>query len=489
MYIKSLKITNFKTLKDFSIQFNKGFNLIIGKNNTGKSNILEALDKIISDRCSFSYNDLSKIDNASQQSPEFDLEVSDKVFKKKNNIWKINGHDKNVEQFKKVLSNIKMIYIDIQKEYSNLIQTVIEDYKGLSDVEKQIFDTQVNIDFNEVMGQGNNVYVKDDSIYVIDEYADVSTIENKSSGVQRVALILFIITLFKVKKKSDKYILLIDEPEGNLHVRSQRKMHKLLLDFSKNHQVIISSHSTIFMQDIDNNSINYIDRDKRRGSFTDNNNLGGDNFRKIRDTLGLQISDTLFLNRNIVAVEGEIDVIIHKYIYNRLNPYNEKYTFFTIEGADRAIQNIITLKQVLNREIIIILDNDAKGEKIKKQIENQDFVKGSRVLFQPIEGEGELEDLFPKEFMIKTIKEYVEKHEHIINKTLGDKATIAVDEYKERLENYNSFSEIENIIDDKKSFQIKSKIFANYIIRKLGKLPDDEFESVAKSFGNLYRGF
>src|SRR5690349_21296397 len=44
MYIKNLSIQNFRSLKAISLQGCAGLNVVIGKNNSGKSNILGAID-------------------------------------------------------------------------------------------------------------------------------------------------------------------------------------------------------------------------------------------------------------------------------------------------------------------------------------------------------------------------------------------------------------------------------------------------------------
>lgn len=43
MNIVSMKIKNFKTFGDVTIDFNKSFNVLIGKNNIGKTTIIEAM--------------------------------------------------------------------------------------------------------------------------------------------------------------------------------------------------------------------------------------------------------------------------------------------------------------------------------------------------------------------------------------------------------------------------------------------------------------
>ena len=47
MYIKEIKISNFRNFKDASVPFHEGVNVIIGDNNTGKSNLLRAIGLVL----------------------------------------------------------------------------------------------------------------------------------------------------------------------------------------------------------------------------------------------------------------------------------------------------------------------------------------------------------------------------------------------------------------------------------------------------------
>ena len=49
MYLKELRIQNFRGLSDFSIIFEKDMNVLIGENNTGKSTIIDAV-KLLAER-------------------------------------------------------------------------------------------------------------------------------------------------------------------------------------------------------------------------------------------------------------------------------------------------------------------------------------------------------------------------------------------------------------------------------------------------------
>ena len=49
MYISSIKIKNFRNFDNIDIDFHEGVNVLIGHNNSGKSNLLRALSLIFDD--------------------------------------------------------------------------------------------------------------------------------------------------------------------------------------------------------------------------------------------------------------------------------------------------------------------------------------------------------------------------------------------------------------------------------------------------------
>lgn len=56
MYISNVKIRNFRSLKSVDIEFHPGKNVIVGKNNSGKSNIIKALDVVLGEKYPTYYN-------------------------------------------------------------------------------------------------------------------------------------------------------------------------------------------------------------------------------------------------------------------------------------------------------------------------------------------------------------------------------------------------------------------------------------------------
>lgn len=59
MKISKIEIENFRLLKNFSLDLEEQLSLIIGKNNTGKTSILSALDKFLNEKGKFSYDDFN----------------------------------------------------------------------------------------------------------------------------------------------------------------------------------------------------------------------------------------------------------------------------------------------------------------------------------------------------------------------------------------------------------------------------------------------
>ena len=47
MFIRTIEVSNYRTLENFSINFNGYYTAISGKNNAGKSNVLRAIKTIV----------------------------------------------------------------------------------------------------------------------------------------------------------------------------------------------------------------------------------------------------------------------------------------------------------------------------------------------------------------------------------------------------------------------------------------------------------
>lgn len=75
MYISKLIIKNYKSIKDETFIFNKGINVLVGKNNAGKSNIVSALNEVLGDK----YNTTSYEDKIFYSNGQDELERKFKI--------------------------------------------------------------------------------------------------------------------------------------------------------------------------------------------------------------------------------------------------------------------------------------------------------------------------------------------------------------------------------------------------------------------------
>ncbi len=59
MFIKKIKIKNYRNFNDFEMEFNDGLNVIIGANNSGKTGLIRAI-RLLSSPSDININDFNK---------------------------------------------------------------------------------------------------------------------------------------------------------------------------------------------------------------------------------------------------------------------------------------------------------------------------------------------------------------------------------------------------------------------------------------------
>lgn len=132
MYISKLIIRNYKSIKNETFIFNKGINVLVGKNNAGKSNIVSALNEILGDK----YNTTS---------------YEDKIFYSNEKV----GYEKNF----KIIAEID--------EINNL------DYSLLGNIKKSTGLIDISNYFNENEEDFDNEWVIDDDDELKEKHPDL----------------------------------------------------------------------------------------------------------------------------------------------------------------------------------------------------------------------------------------------------------------------------------------------------------------------------
>ncbi len=269
-YITKIKINWFGHLSfEGTAQLTKGVNVLLGKNGSGKTSILNMIsgiprqkkpdvalkqDDVINNDDSYFVrltvntgtddNDHIDFPKSNQQWQNAQIIPTEKIRyvtsnrSVKNemsvsNFFKVQGYDIpdpgaeiNVsDEFNKAIISEM---IDVVKEVrgGNITDEIEEAYrKGLVDFEKDI-----RIDFD-----------RDNPVYFVDHKEREVGILNLSAGEREY--LYFYAYLRRIRADENK-IILIDEPELHLHGNQIRRLCELIADLGQHNQVIIATHSS-----------------------------------------------------------------------------------------------------------------------------------------------------------------------------------------------------------------------------------------------------
>jgi predicted ATP-dependent endonuclease of OLD family len=144
IYLKGLKIDNYKSLKDSTIELQKGLNIIIGKNGVGKSNLLDFINRFVGwNPLTFPFRSLNT---------NFSISIAYELNNEKNVI------SYNIERSKREerLRNQEQLYnyeLTLNKQIND--QSVIDNKKikfnDLAGFGTVIKEDKLNAEFNEIL--------------------------------------------------------------------------------------------------------------------------------------------------------------------------------------------------------------------------------------------------------------------------------------------------------------------------------------------------
>ncbi|RZK04647.1 MAG: DUF2813 domain-containing protein [Flavobacterium sp.] len=112
MYISNLFIKNFRSFKESTIEFSKGKNVIVGKNNCGKSNIVKALDILVGEKfptyVAVTDNDFYCHEEPDPETGEIREVLEENIFLEAT----LEGRDINRELVSSIIKNVAFSQID-----------------------------------------------------------------------------------------------------------------------------------------------------------------------------------------------------------------------------------------------------------------------------------------------------------------------------------------------------------------------------------------
>ncbi len=163
-------------------------------------------------------------------------------------------------------------------------------------------------------------------------------------------------------------VIVIDEPELSLHPALQRKLSKVLLDYSRNRQIIISTHSPFFIDWTSLINGGKLARTTKLNGAIKINNLKNETIQSLKPLFrdlnnphifGLNANEVFFLEDNVILTEGQEDVIFLKRIIEIIGLEVKGSFFGWGVGGATNLEKILTLMNDLGfRNIATILDRN-----------------------------------------------------------------------------------------------------------------------------------
>lgn len=236
----------------------------------------------------------------------------------------------------------------------------------------------------------------------IDDGTDTD-FEQKGDGIKSlVAIGLMSAGSTSTRPQPQDLLLAIEEPEAYLHPKAIRQVARVVRSMARDHQVIITTHSPLFVE---------------RGSVASNIIVRAStkqiaparDIREIRDALGVEVEDNLQRARCAIVVEGETDVALIKALTEHFAPplydaINEGViSMVPLHGVNNLRYHLHILQEFIV-EVAVILDNDEAGKTlIDEAIERGALDPANAFLWNALaQDESEAEDLlnphwyFPK---------------------------------------------------------------------------------------------
>lgn len=285
MWVSSLQLTNVRGFQNSgSIPFSKGINILVGRNNSGKSTILKAL-YLLQNSSSLTREDITIKDNASESLVNICFqEPEHQYIKSANNPNQIIDFNLYKKQISFNIKNNNLGLIELQSNHtlptlSFFVIPPIEPnnfiYPYLSNRKTYQYSRNVSeSDTIQVSGNFSNLYAKIDRISNpefqphYNEYTKacddilgfrITTINSSggkiaayiaknrnnipltSMGEGVVNLVGLIVDLCLAENK----LFIIEEPENDVHPQALKKLLSFIKEKSVNNQFIISTHSNI----------------------------------------------------------------------------------------------------------------------------------------------------------------------------------------------------------------------------------------------------
>lgn len=419
-YIREIQIKGFRGFKDevetvvFAYPYldsnikKSGLNILVGKNCSGKSTILEAIKLTLLNNHqnglyitkSMKQDNIDLFINSKINGGNIKIETRQNYFAKKTNInagqpkmfiipakKNINSnelqfHNESIDTF---LLNFSANDEGINRRNYNQtngslnILTVIDSNREIRQKFDGIFNrflpnTKWHLYRSESDGHGFTAEFTDES--------GVSFFEGVGDGIITILYICVGLMLLETKEVD---ILIIDEPEVSLHPEIIKKLAEILSEYSMDNQIIIATHSPYFViwESIKKGGkfIRIVNDGKIKTFSLDNSIIENIEITPSNNPhlYGYTSNEIFFQSDNVIIVEGQQDIVAYKKILEKIGS-KTIFNFYGwgAGGASNIINIVNILKSLGYKKIVAIFDGDKEGEeqydKCNKKFKNDKYL-------------------------------------------------------------------------------------------------------------------
>ncbi len=201
--------------------------------------------------------------------------------------------------------------------------------------------------------------------------------------------------------REQSYIFLFDEPGSYLHPIAQVNLQRVFESLSDRSQIIYTTHS-IFLVNKNVPTRNRVIRKCSMGTVIDLKPYSG-NWKSVRDTLGIMLTHNFLISDRTLLVEGPSDpiyILSAIYYLNRSGRTDIDLNEFSIADAGNERNQEVMTKLMLDegRDVVLIVDGDSQGDKVKKNIEKiaPIEINNGRLVVLKLPESKSIEDLMPR---------------------------------------------------------------------------------------------
>lgn len=284
----------------------------------------------------------------------------------------------NNEKYKKALETIEKLRMPLMKSVSKNIKSSLQEF--LPNIK------DVTIEYGDYVKR--RPLLRENVEIVVDDGVPTN-LEYKGDGVKS----LVTMGLLKNRRQTElPSIIAIEEPESHLHPAAISRLKNIIEDLSRTSQIIVSSHNPLLVN--------------RHGSGSNILVESGEAFfnpgiRKIRESLGIKVSDNLVDAENVILVEGETDRIILtsfiKAYFPKLYKEVEKNTVALHKtlGIKYLETSLKTFSSLVCR-VYVITDADKSAQNVLEKVLGDGLLSKTDYCSLLCQGkkEAEIEDLF-----------------------------------------------------------------------------------------------